>query len=172
MEREWTMGLFGNKKGKGQAKQEPAGFAVESIQVVPRGVPSISVRAWQIPPVIRSYRLPAEHEANVYTYNGEPFAGLRVNDRFLIYAVPADVEMVSAYTGKRSATGDYGDLAYEYNGQIFGFSSSHADAVRKLMQAGYRVEVEAYIRGFDTSQGFPHVVGLFGFVDDAVYSAL
>lgn len=166
------MGLFGSKKEKKQAKQETPEYAVDSIQVVPRGVPSISIRAWSIPPVMKSYRLPAEHEANVYTYNGEPFAGLKVNDRFLIYAVPADVEMVSAYTGKRSATGDYGDLAYEYNGQIFGLSNSHAEAVRKLMQAGYRVEVEAYISGFDMRAGFPKVCAMFGFVDDDLYATL
>lgn len=163
------MGLFGKKESKKQEKAKTQ-FAVESVQVVPKGVPSMSIRAWSIPPVMESYRLPAQHEAQVYTYNGEPFGGLKVNDRFLIYAVPADVEMVSMYNGKRTTTNDYNDVAYEYNGQIFGFASSHADAVRTMMRAGYRVEVEAYISGFDKNAGYPKICGLFGFVDDAIYA--
>lgn len=146
------MGLFRKKKQKVQPAQAP-----------------IVVSPWAVPPATRTYRLPAEHEASIYTYCGAPLAGIPTNARFVVAAVPADVTMTSIYTGLTSSTGNYGDIAYEYNGQIFGFCSSHAEAVRNMMTAGYRVEVEAYIRGYDGMKGFPYVVGLFGFVDDAVY---
>ena len=151
------MGLFGKKRQKKEQQAQQ-----------PTQMPII-VSPWKVPPATRTYRLPAEHEANIYTYNGMPFRGLRQNTRFVVTAVPADVQMTSIYTGLTASTGNYGDIAYEYNGQIFGFCSSHAEAVRNMMMAGYRVEVEAYIRKYDGEKGFPYVVGLFGFVDDAVY---
>ena len=116
----------------------------------------------------KTSRLPASHESTVYTYNGIPLQGLGANDRFVITAVAADVRLPSMYTGRVASTADFGDIAYEYNGQVFGFCSSHADAVRRLLMGGYRVEVEAYISGFDETYGYPKVRGLFGFVDDDV----
>ena len=144
------MGLFGKKEPKQQGS-------------TPAFASAISIRAWAVPPRMESYRLPAQHESAVYTYNGEPFNGLRVDDRFIIAAVPADVSRGSPYTGTQMSTGERDNVAYEYNGQVFGFSSSHSEAVRKLMRAGYRVEVEAYISGFDMQ---------LGYVDDSTYNTL
>lgn len=115
------------------------------------------------------YRLPAEHEATVYTYDGNPLKGIPTGERFVIEAVPGRVTMTSKYTGITTSTDDFDNVAYSYKGKVFGMASSHSPAIKKLMKHGYRVEVEAYIRGYDGTRGFPYVVGLFGFVDDSVY---
>ena len=146
---------FGKKKKESQAPQA-----------------QVLIAPWKVRPATNTYRIPAEHEATMYTYNGMPFNGLPTNTRFIVTAVPADVQMTSIYTGTVATTHDFGDMAYAYNGQIFGFCSSHAEAVRKLLMNGYNVEVEAYISGFDGQQCFPKVRGLFGYVDDNVYRRL
>lgn len=153
------MGLFGFGKKKQESAQQ-------------QQLPPIMVAPWQMPPATKVYRLPAEHESNIYTYNGTPFKGVPANTRFVVTAMPAEVRMESIYNGSASATVDRGDVAYAFNGQPFGFASSHAEAVRKLMQNGYIVEVEAYISGYDGELGFPKVRGLFGFVDDDLYKTL
>ena len=150
------MGLFSRKKKAPQQAQ-------------PVQPPPIQIQPWTTKPVTQTYRLPATHEAKIYTYNGTVFQGVPRNTRFIVTAVPADVQMVSIYTGVVHSTLGYNDVAYSYNGQIFGFASSHAEAVKKMMLGGYQVEVEAYISGYDGQQGFPKVVGLFGFIDDAIY---
>lgn len=134
--------------------------------------PSTVIRPWGGKPAMKVYRLPADHEAKVYTYDGAPLRGLSLNERFVITAIPGDVTMTSVYTGATASTTNYNDIAYAYNGEVFGFASSHAEAVKKLIMGGYRVEVEAYIRGYDGERGFPYVVGLFGFVDDDLYYSL
>ena len=149
------MGLFSRKKKAPQQAQ-------------PIQPPPIQIQPWATKPVTQTYRIPAEHEARIYTYNGTVFQGLPKDTRFIVTAVPADVQMVSIYTGTASSSTDFG-VAYSYNGQIFGFGSSHAEAIKQMMLGGYQVEVEAYISGYDGQQGFPKVVGLFGFVDDDVY---
>ena len=162
------MGLFGKiKKATQQPQPQPQSQPQPKQQQVQPG--SMSIVPWEVPPTVSTYRMPAEHEATIYTYNGAPFKGLQANTRFVVSAVPADVEMCSMYTGTITSTFDFGDVAYSYNGQVFGMGKSHAEAVRNLMRAGYRVEVEAYIRGYNAEHGYPMVVGLFGFVDDSVY---
>ena len=150
------MGLFSGKK-----KKDANG-----------GKLVIEVYPWKTAPITKTYRMPPEKDKTIFTYNGEPFKGMRQGVRFTIAAVPADVRMPSMYTGTVASTKDYGDIAYEFNGQIFGFCSAHAEAIRKLMLAGYRVEVEAYISEYDMQQGYPKIRGMFGFVDDATYRSL
>ena len=153
------MGLFGKKKDKGKA----AASQPQMVHNVTRYVP------WNIPPTVGTYRLPAEHEGKIFTYYAEPLKGLRPNERFVLEAAPADVTIVSQFTNAVVNTEDYGDVAYAYNGLIVGLSSSHAAAVKKLLMMGYRVEVEAYISGYNIDYGFPYVTGLFGFIDDDLY---
>ena len=148
------MGLFGKKKTKQQAQQMQ--------QAEP---PKMIYEAWQTAPYKGIYRLPPEHESRIYTYDGTPFKGLTVNTKLIVTAVPGNVEMTSIYTGTTTSTTDYDDVAYSYNNYIFGLSSSHSKAIKTLMQAGYRVEVEAYINGYDGMRGNPMIVGLFGYVD-------
>jgi len=150
------MGLFGKKKKK--QEQQP-----QIVHNVMRYVP------WNVPPTKGLYRLPAEHESKIYTYYAEPLKNLKQNERFVLEAAPADVTIISQFTNTVTRTEDYGDIAYAYNGLIIGLSSAHAEAVRKLLMGGYRVEVEAYISGYDPNRGFPYVCGLFGFVDDDLY---
>ena len=114
----------------------------ETIELIPT---QLNVVPWDVPPWSETYKVPSEHEATVYTYNGTPLQNLKSGARFIITAVPADVTMTSIYTGTTASTTDYGDIAYQYNGQIIGFCKSHAEAVRKLLCSGYRVDVEAYI---------------------------
>ena len=153
------MGLFGKKKDKKKA----ADSRPQMVHNVTRYVP------WNIPPAKGTYRLPAEHEGKIFTYYAEPLKGLKTNERFVLEAAPADVTIVSQFTNAEARTEDYGDIAYAYNGLVIGLSSSHAAAVRKLLMNGYRVEVEAYISGYNMEKGFPYVTGLFGFVDDDLY---
>lgn len=185
------MGLFGNlkdgmksavqktvdeKMDAGRARMESSTvgrMALGAMDAAKRPkMATMSVSPWNVQPPTRTYRLPADHEATIYTYNGEPLRGIAPGTRFVIRAVPADVVMESAYTDYVASTTDYGNIAYEYNGQIFGMGKSHAEAIERLMRNGYAVEVEAYISGFDGERGFPYVKGLFGFVDDAIYMEL
>ena len=156
------MGLFNRKKQQPQPQPQPQ----------PAPMPAITVQPWQTKPITKTYRLPAKHEATIFTYNGTPFRGLTANAHFIVTAVPADVQMVSMYTGNITNTSDYDDVAYAYNGQIFGLSSSHGAAIKKMMLNGYQVEVEAYISGFDGNAGFPKIRGLFGYVDDEIFDEL
>ena len=151
------MGLFGKKKQKKQSKK----------QQKPKMVHNVTCYApWDVPPTKGTYRLPAEHQAKIYTYYAEPLKKLKPEERFVLEAAPADVTIVSQFTNMEASTKDYGDIAYAYNGLVVGLSASHAEAVKKLLMKGYRVEVEAYISGYDDKLGFPYVYGLFGFVDD------
>lgn len=156
------MGLFGKKKDK-KGKKNAAGSERQIVHNVTRFVP------WNVQQTKGFYRLPAEHEAKIFTYYAEPLKGLKVDERFVLEAAPADVTIVSQFTNAVVNTEDYGDIAYAYNGLVIGLSSSHAVAVKKLLMSGYRVEVEAYISGYNMEQGFPYVTGLFGFVDDDLY---
>ena len=155
------MGLFGKKKQKKQQKQ--VSQQPQMVHNVTRYVP------WNVPQTKGVYRLPAEHEAKIYTYYAEPLRGLKVDERFVLEAAPADVSIVSQFTNALVNTEDFGDIAYAYNGLVVGLSSSHATAVKKMLLKGYRVEVEAYISGYNTEYGFPYVTGLFGFVDDDLF---
>lgn len=153
------MGLFGKKKDK-KGKKNAAGSERQVVHNVTRFIP------WNVQQTKGFYRLPAEHEAKIFTYYGEPLKNLRVEERFVLEAAAADVSIISQYTNAEVSTEDYGDIAYAYNGLIVGLSSSHASAVKQMLMKGYRVEIEAYISGYNTDYGFPYVTGLFGFVDD------
>ena len=143
-----------NKQPKAKKQKEP---------------PKAIYKAWETAPFKGVYRLPPDHESSIYTYDGTPFNGMKVGTKFVIAAVPGYVQMTSIYTGTTTEIGDFGNIAYSYNGYIFGFASSHAEAIVKMMKAGYRVELEAYISGYDGQQGFPMVKGLFGYIDDSTY---
>lgn len=154
--------------GFGKKKQKQDDIANDRVGYEPY----LEVNYWQTAPINKVYRIPADHEAVVYDYDGRPLDGIPANTRFLLSAVPANVIIRSIYTGTISETGDFNDIAYSYNGQIIGFCKSHADAIKKLMLAGYRVDIEAYINGYNDELGYPYITGLFGFVDDATYMSL
>lgn len=148
------MGLFFGKKKKKKEADAPrfSGTLVEP---------------WAVPPTKGTYRVEPRKSRTVYTYNGSPFVGIEPFERFVIAAVPANVAMTSAYNGRTSTTAEFEGLAYEYNGQVFGFCSSFADDVERLLRAGYRVELEAMITGFDEKLGFPYIQAFFGPFDGA-----
>jgi len=106
-------------------------------------------------------RIPANRQRTIYTYDGRPLAGMKAGDRFVARAVPADVEMTSIYTGATASCSEWGNVAYEYRGAVFGMGPASADEIRALMRDGYAVEVEAVVSGFDGQHGYPLVKGMY-----------
>ncbi len=147
------MGLFGKskKKKKSAPKVKPVAGSLQSLEYW-KGLP---------PNPVGTYRIPPDEEHVIYNYDGACLAGLKVGDEFVVNPIPADVTLKSAYTGYITST-RLGDVAYVYNGKVFGMSAFCAKEIRNLMRKGYIVEVEARIVGFDDQLGYAKVMGKFG----------
>ena len=103
--------------------------------------------------------------STIYTYDGEPLRGLVKGEIFAIDAVRGERTMTSVYTGRTTSTSEFNDVAYRYNGMLFGMSREKASEIKSMLNRGQNVSIPARIDGFDQRFGYPLVVGDFSRIE-------